>query len=213
MTQATVDYSVYLVTDTALCGSRGVPETARLAVKGGATVIQVRDKNASTSEFIALAKAVQTAITGTDAKLIINDNVEVARAIGADGIHIGQSDLPYHEARAIMGPEAIIGLSVETMEQVIQAEGWGVDYMGISPVFDTPTKTDTAAAWGLDGLALARHATSRPLVGIGGIGPDNAADVIRAGANGVAVVSAICAAQDPEAAARNLLDQVRAARV
>lgn len=212
MNPLNVDYSVYLVTDSALCGIRGVPETARLAVAGGATVVQIRDKHASAPEFIALARATQAAIAGTGAKLIINDRLEVARAVGADGIHIGQSDMPYLDARRIMGPNAIIGLSVETMDHVAQAEEWGVDYMGISPIFDTPTKTDTAPAWGLDGLARARSATSCPLVGIGGINPENTADVIRAGADGVAVVSAICAAKDPEAAARNLLAQIDAAR-
>lgn len=213
MSRPRVDYSLYLVTDTALCASRGVPETARLAVAGGATVVQVREKSASTPEFIALAKAVKQALAGTRARLIINDNLDVALAVQADGVHIGQSDTPYAEARRILGREAIIGLSVENMEQVAQAQTWDVDYLGVSPVFETPTKTDTAPAWGLDGLRRLRSATSLPLVGIGGIGPGNAADVIRAGADGVAVVSAICAAPDPEAAARRLLAQVQAARV
>ncbi|MBU1001998.1 MAG: thiamine phosphate synthase [Proteobacteria bacterium] len=213
MSRFDVDYSLYLVTDSTLCGSRGVPETARLAVAGGATVVQVREKSASTPEFIALAKAVKTAIAGTRARLIINDNLDVALAVEADGVHIGQSDTPYPEARRIMGPEAIIGLSVETMDQIAQASAWDVDYLGVSPVFETPTKTDTAPAWGLDGLRRLRSATPVALVGIGGIGPLNAADVIRAGADGVAVVSAICATPDPEAAARSLFAQVRSARI
>lgn len=211
MTRPAPDYSLYLVTDPVLCAARGVAETVRLAVAGGATVVQVREKNASRGDFIAVARAVKAVLAGTGVPLVINDNLDVALAVEADGIHVGQSDTPASEARAAMGPQAIVGLSVETMAQAAEAETLPVDYLGVSPVFDTPTKTDTAPAWGLTGLAELRAATTLPLVGIGGIGAANAAEVIRAGADGVAVVSAICAAPDPERAARDIRAAVRAA--
>jgi len=212
MSRSRPDYAVYLVTDSGLCAERGVAETVRLAVAGGATVVQVREKTAPTEDFIALARAVKAVLAGTKVPLIINDNLDVALAVGADGVHVGQSDTPAQEARAALGPEAIVGLSVETMDQAREAENLPVDYLGVSPVFDTPTKTDTAPAWGLDGLTKLRRSTRLPLIGIGGIGADNAADVIRAGADGVAVVSAICAAIDPAEAARVLALRVQEAR-
>lgn len=212
MRRPRVDWSVYLVTDTKLCGERGVIETARQSAKGGAGVIQIREKHASTRAFIELAQAVQEAIKGTGAVLVINDRVDVALAVAAHGVHIGQSDMPYPDARRILGPDAIIGLSVETMDDVREAEQWDVDYLGVSPVFETPTKADTAPAWGLDGLAKLPAATGKPLIGIGGIDTHNAADVIRAGADGVAVVSAICAAPDPRAVTESLSLAVEKAR-
>ncbi|WP_461208279.1 thiamine phosphate synthase [Desulfocurvus sp. DL9XJH121] len=204
MSRPAADLSVYFVTDSALCAPRGVPETARLAALGGAGVVQVREKHASTREFIDLARAVKNAIADTGALLLINDRVDVALAVGADGAHVGQSDMPYDEARRILGPDALIGLSVETMDQAREAEGWDVGYLGVSPLFDTPTKTDTAPAWGLDGLAELRRTSHHRLVAIGGINAANAADAARAGAHGVAVVSAICTASDPQVAAREL---------
>lgn len=212
MTRPAPDYSLYLVTDPVLCAARGVAETVRLAVAGGATVVQVREKDAELADFIAVARAVKAVLAGTGVPLVINDNIEVAQAVGADGIHVGQSDTPVAEVRAALGPQAIVGLSVETMAQAAEAEALPVDYLGVSPVFDTPTKTDTAPAWGLDGLSRLRAATSLSLVGIGGINAANTAEVVRAGADGVAVVSAICSAPDPEAAARDLIQQIENAR-
>jgi thiamine-phosphate pyrophosphorylase len=120
--------------------------------------------------------------------------------------------MPFHEARRLLGPEALIGLTVETFDDAFEAATWDVDYLGISPVFPTPTKTDTGPAWGLDGVARLRRASQHVLIGIGGINAGNAADVIRAGADGVAVVSALCAAPDPREAARELATAVAAAR-
>jgi len=128
----------------------------------------------------------------------------VALAVGADGVHIGQRDMPCDIARRLMGPRALIGLSVETWEDVQRAGALDVDYLGVSPVFETPTKTDTKGHWGLEGLSRIRAATRRPLVAIGGLNASNAAEVIRAGADSVAVVSAICVADDPYQAAREL---------
>ncbi|HOI45763.1 MAG TPA: thiamine phosphate synthase, partial [Candidatus Aminicenantes bacterium] len=125
-------------------------------------------------------------------------------AAGADGVHLGQSDMPVREARRLMGPDALIGVSVETLEQAQEAEKEDVDYLGVSAIFATPTKKDTAAEWGLGGLERLRPLSRRTLVAIGGLNDENAAAVIRAGADGIAVVSAVCAAGDPEKAARRL---------
>ena len=213
MTRPRTDWSVYLVTDTPLCGARGVAETARQAALGGAGVVQIREKHAGTRAFIDTAHEVRKAIEGTGALLVINDRVDVALAVGAHGVHLGQTDMRVDDARRILGPDAVIGLSVETMDQVVEAEALDVDYLGVSPIFDTPTKTDTAPAWGLEGLAKLPGVTGKPLVAIGGIAPRNAADVIRAGADGLAVVSAICAAPDARVAAQALRAAVEQARI
>ena len=192
MTRPAPDYGVYLVTDAAQCGARGVARTARLAVAGGASVVQLREKALGTRAFVALAREVLAALAGSGALVLVNDRVDVALAAGAHGVHVGQGDMHPGDARRLLGPDAIIGLSVETLAQAGAAEALDVDYYGVSPVFATPTKTDTGPAWGLEGLARLRAATARPLVAIGGIGPANAAGVLRAGADGLAVVSAIC---------------------
>jgi len=143
--------------------------------------------------------------------LIINDRLDVALAVGADGVHVGQEDMPYETARRLMGPKAIIGLSVETWNDVERAESLDCDYLGVSPVFATPTKTDTKEPWGVDGLAKIRAFSRHPLVGIGGLHAGNAEAVVLAGADGVAVVSAVCASPDPFQASRELTGIIRAA--
>ena len=141
--------------------------------------------------------------------LIINDRIDIALACGAQGVHLGQSDMPVEKARALLPPEVFIGWSVETLAQVAQSAALPVDYLGVSPVFATPTKTDTARPWGLEGLQQVRATTTLPLVAIGGVHAGNAAAVRAAGADSLAVVSAICSAPDPRASAqelRNLID-------
>lgn len=195
---------LYLVTDRGLCGARPVEEVVLLAVKGGVSVVQLREKGLPTRRFIEQASRIKEILTPFSVPLIINDRVDVALGVGADGIHIGQGDMPYDVARRLMGPEAIVGLSVETWEDVENAQDLDVDYLGVSPVFETPTKMDTKAAWGLDGLARIKAFSRHPLVAIGGLGRENAEAVIRAGADCIAVVSAICSAEDPLIAAREL---------
>ncbi|PKN60034.1 MAG: thiamine phosphate synthase [Deltaproteobacteria bacterium HGW-Deltaproteobacteria-11] len=195
---------LYLVTDRALCGHRTVEEVVLMALRGGAACIQLREKDASTRDFVEEAQRIKAIMAPFRAFLIINDRIDVALAVGADGVHIGQRDMPYEIARKLLGPRAIIGLSVETLEDVERAGALDVDYLGVSPVFETPTKTDTKGRWGLEGLSRIRAATRRPLVAIGGLNASNAADVIRAGADAIAVVSAICAAPDPYQVAREL---------
>ncbi|WP_449371063.1 thiamine phosphate synthase [Thiomonas sp.] len=194
---------LHLVTDAALCGPRGVQAVAAEAVRGGATCVQLREKHLDTRLFVERARALKSLLAPLGVPLIINDRLDVALAVGADGVHVGQSDMPPEVVRRWM-PQALIGLSVENPEQVRAAAGLPVDYLGVSPVFATPSKSDAAPALGLDGLRALRALTGLPLVAIGGIDLDNAAQVMRAGADGLAVVRALCAAPDPAAAARAL---------
>ena len=164
---------------------------------GGARYVQLREKDTSTRSFIELAVRLKKLLKPAGVPLLINDRVDVALASGADGVHVGQEDMPYETARKLMGPSAIIGLSVETWEDVVSAQTLDVDYLGVSPVFDTPTKTDTKGMWGLEGLARIRAYSRHPLVGIGGLNAANAEAAVLAGADCIAVVSAICADPDP----------------
>ncbi len=200
----TFDPTLYLVTDRGLARGRDLVDLVTAAVRGGVTLVQLREKSCSTREFLALARALRARLEPLSIPLIINDRVDIALASGASGVHIGQSDMPYGDARRLLGPDAIIGLSVETMAQAEEAARLDVDYLGVSPVFSTPTKTDTTTEWGLEGLAALARVSPHPLVAIGGINRTNVAAVRDAGAAGVAVVSAICASDDPEAAAREL---------
>jgi thiamine-phosphate pyrophosphorylase len=206
------DWSLYLVTDRRLAGARSLEDLVRAALRGGVTAVQLREKECATRDFVELARALRAILAPAGVPLVVNDRVDVALAAGADGIHIGQSDMEYRDARRLLGPDAIIGLSVETPEQAGRAASFDVDYLGVGPVFPTPTKSDAAPAWGIEGLAALRRASRHLLVAIGGIHRENVADVIRAGADGIAVVSAICAAPDPEQAARDLGAAISSAR-
>ncbi len=209
------DFGLMLVTDRALSGGRAVEKIIEAAVSGGVTIVQLREKEATTREFVALGRRVAEIIRPRRIPLIINDRVDVALAVLADGVHLGATDMNAADARSILGPKAIIGLSVENEEQAVAADILDVDYFGVSPIFPTPTKTDTGAAWGIEGLWRLRPLVRKPLVAIGGVNPGNAARVLEAGADGLAVVSAICSARDPEAAARELraiLDSKRGRR-
>jgi thiamine-phosphate pyrophosphorylase len=207
-----IDWGLYLVTDRQLAGPRSLEDLVRAAVRGGATVVQLREKDICAREFIDLARRLKIFLADTGVPLIVNDRVDVALAARADGVHLGQTDMDPRDARRLLGPDAIIGLSVETREQAERADPLDVDYLGISPIFSTPTKPGLTGAWGIEGLAGLRALSRHALVAIGGISAANAAEVMRTGADGVAVVSAICAAPDPEAAARELLRIVREAR-
>ncbi|MDG5767256.1 thiamine phosphate synthase [Balneolales bacterium ANBcel1] len=202
---ATPDYRLYLVTDSGMTGPGRLADCAAEAAMGGATMVQYREKSASTAQLIREAETLLHKLRPMGIPLIINDRVDVALAIGADGVHVGQNDMDPQTARRLMGPDAIIGYSVETPEQAQMAELWDIDYLGVSPIFATPTKTDTGIPWGLDGLRTLRTSTRIPLVAIGGMNRETIAETLKAGADGVAVVSAICAAGDPRMAARELL--------
>ena len=196
-----VDWSLYLVTDRALSLGRPIEEIVLAAVDGGVTAVQLREKDCSTREFVALACNLKQLLTPRGVPLLINDRIDVALASHADGMHIGQSDMQYRDARRLLGAAALIGLSVETLEQAAEAEAWDCDYLGVGPIFPTATKPDAAAAWGLDRLTELRRISRHRLVAIGGIGASNAAMVAATGVDGIAVVSAICSAPDPGAAA------------
>ncbi|MCG8480942.1 MAG: thiamine phosphate synthase [Spirochaetales bacterium] len=195
---------LYLVTDEILCRGRPVEEVVSAAVRGGVSMVQLREKELSTRPFIERAVLLKDLLAPHGIPLIINDRVDVALAAGADGVHLGQHDMPYEKARRLLGPTAVVGLSVETLAQVEEADGVYLDYLAVSPVFPTASKTDTGEGWGLEGLSAVRRATSLPLVAIGGINAANAASVVRAGADTLAVVSAICSADEPERVAREL---------
>lgn len=197
-------WELYLITDRALAGGRSLEALVEAAVRGGATAVQLREKNCCTRDFVELGRALARLLAPLDVPLIVNDRLDVALAIGAAGVHIGQRDMDYAAARRLLGPDAVIGLSIETVEQARAAESLDADYLGVGPVFPTPTKADAAAALGLAGLAQVRAVSRHTLVAIGGIAVGNARQAIDAGADGVAVVSAICAAGDPERAAREL---------
>lgn len=207
-----IDYSLYLVTDRGLARGRAVLDVVRTAVQGGVTCVQLREKTCSTREFIEAARAVKEFLHSRGVPLIINDRVDVALAVGADGVHLGQQDMPLAMARAIVTDTMLIGISVESLADAVAAQGGGADYLGVSPIFATPTKTDAAAPLGLEGLRAIRRAVHLPLVAIGGLNRQTAAVVIRGGADGIAVVSAIVAAEDPEQAARELVQAIRSAR-
>ena len=200
--------TLYLVTDRELAGERPIDDVVNEAVAGGVTCVQVREKHTTTRAFVDQAQRIRRVLDGTGVPLLINDRVDVALAVGADGVHLGQGDLHYPAARSLLGPNAIIGLSVETPADVDEAEEWDVDYLAVSPVFTTPTKRDTRGSWGLDGVERVREMSRHPLVAIGGINLRNAADVMRSGADGIAVVSAICSAPDPRRAAAELRRRV-----
>jgi thiamine-phosphate pyrophosphorylase len=199
---------VYLVTDRSLCGPRSVAEIVIQAAKAGVAYVQLREKNISTRSFVEEAQAIKKILMPYNIPLIINDRVDVALASQAEGVHIGQDDMPYAIVRRLMGPKAIIGLSVETWQDVEESRDLDVNYLGVSPVFATPTKTDTKEPWGLGGLARIKAFSRHPLVAIGGINETNARAVMNAGADCLAVVSAICAAVDPAEATLNLRNKI-----
>ncbi len=209
-----IDATVYLVTDTALCGGpAGVLETVRQAVHGGVTAVQVRDSSATTRELAALCAAVLEALRGTGVPLIVNDRVDVALAVGVDGVHVGQRDLHPLAARRLIGPDKHLGLSISTAAELVEAldlPAGTVDLLGVGPIRDTPSKTDASPALGFEGLAAICRSSPLPCVAIGGLGVTDIADLKSSGAVGLAVISAICGRVDPKAETRELVSAWRA---
>lgn len=200
-----LDYlKLYLVTDSGLSLGRPIDKVVERAVAGGVTVVQLREKTASTREFYKLAVRLKDILRGTGVPLIINDRLDIALACDAEGLHIGQSDMPYSIARKILGPEKIIGLSTDTFAELEEANAWDVDYVAVQ-AYDTQTKADAARPLGPEGMRKARSLTRHPLVAIGGIHLSNAADISAAGADSIAVVSEIMSAKDPEKASADLM--------
>ncbi|ASI94379.1 thiamine phosphate synthase [Vibrio rotiferianus] len=197
-------YRLYLVTDDQQ-DLATLKRIVRKAVEGGVTMVQAREKHGDVRAFIERAQAIKDVLKDTDVPLIINDRVDVALAVDADGVHLGQSDMPATIARELIGPNKILGLSIENEQQLAEADSLPIDYIGLSAIFATPTKTNTKKHWGIDGLKMALEATSLPIVAIGGINESNIPQLSITGVHGLALVSAICHAEDPKAASEYLL--------
>ena len=192
---------LYLVTDSELCRGRSLVDVVGAAVRGGVSCVQLREKTLDTGAFVAQATRLKALLAPLGVPLVINDRIDVALACGADGVHLGQRDMAVSTARRLLPPHVFIGWSVESLDDVLRSATLPVDYLGVSPVYATATKTDTGPAWGLAGLRAVRAATALPLVAIGGITVANARAVLDAGADALAVVSALCAADDPQVSA------------
>lgn len=203
------DLRLYLVTDPHLVAGRGLVPTVLAAVKGGATLVQYRDKVASDADCARDAASLLEALRPLGIPLIINDRPAIARAIGADGVHVGQTDGDVRRVRDLVGETMIVGLSAGTRAEFEAVPGDGtVDYLGVGPIFATGTKPDHDPPLGIQGLARLMPVAPLPCVAIGGIGLGSARAIRDTGVAGIAVVSAICAAADPEAAARALRDAI-----
>jgi thiamine-phosphate pyrophosphorylase len=205
-------YELYVITDEEIGQGLSHAELARRAVAGGADVIQLRDKRFSGRALLNAAVAVRKVTRDAGALFIVNDRLDVALAAGADGVHLGASDLPIGEARRLAPPGFIIGASVGSAAAAVRAAAEGADYVALSPTFSTGSKDDAGPGHGLAVLSAVRAAVSLPLVAIGGINAANVADVIAAGADGVAVISAVVGKADVTAAARDLRARIAAAK-
>jgi len=206
------DLSLYLVLDPDLCRSHSMVETTMAAIAGGATLIQLRDKKADTDELIRIGRELMHAMEGTNVPLIVNDDIDAAIAIGAHGLHVGQDDLPSQIARDRIGPDKIIGLSIESEEVAQKVDHSIVDYVGIGPIFATPTKPDHKPAIGFDGLEKLVRMVGLPSVAIGGLKSEHILPVLESGADGLAVVSAICGQPDPEQATAQIAEKLKSAK-
>jgi thiamine-phosphate pyrophosphorylase len=203
-----LNWKLYVITDKAGAEKRPLKETVRLAIEGGADVIQLRDKAASDRELARMAEELLTVTRPKRIPLIINDRISVAASVGADGVHLGQDDDSLDKARKILGPDAIVGRSTHSREQAIKAQTEGFDYIGVGPVFATPTKPSYEAV-GLELVRFAAGSIRIPFVAIGGIDPSNAGQVKKMGAKTIAVVRAIMAGDSPDGAARLLKESMK----
>ena len=194
--------------DRAAARKRDLVWITRCAIDGGADVIQLRDKTASIPQLLEEAKRLRAVTRAAHVPLIINDHVDVAVAVGAEGVHLGQEDLPVSVARTRLGKGTLIGKSTHSLEQAVAADQEALDYLAVGPLYSTPTKPDSVSV-GLPLIQQVRNRVSKPIVTIGGIDPATLPDVLAAGATCVAVVRAVCGADDPQAAAENLKRTIR----
>jgi thiamine-phosphate pyrophosphorylase len=199
------DLGVYLITDRSCCGSRSVEEVVIAAIDSGVTLVQLRDKNVDARPMLALGRRLLELLRPVGIGLIVNDRIDVAQVLDADGVHIGQQDIPYSEARRLLGPTKIIGVSVGSEAEAREAARWDVDYVGVGPVYATATKPDAGAALGPDETARLAKISCHRAVAIGGIDGANAVRLFEEGLEGVAVISTICSAADPGAATRQFV--------
>lgn len=207
-----MSYDLYVITDEDLAGGLPHAEIARRAVAGGADAVQLRDKVHGSRELVRIGREITEITRGSGALFIVNDRLDVALACGADGVHLGQGDIRSCVARQLAPPGFIIGISVGTAEEARQAEAEGADYVALSPTFSTGSKADAGPGLGLHRLAEIRKAVSIPLIAIGGITRENVQEVIRAGADGIAVISAVVSAPDIAEAARALRSRIEQAK-
>jgi thiamine-phosphate pyrophosphorylase len=199
---------LHVITDTTLQSRFTHAELAERAIAGGADVVQLRHKGWTTRELVAAAVEVQAVCRRHGVPLIVNDRLDVALAVGAAGVHLGQEDLPADLARPLLPAGGLLGASARTEERILAAVAAGADYIGYGPVFPTSSKPDAETAKGVEGLRRMRRATDCPIVAIGGITVERVAGVIAAGAHGIAVISAVCCRPDPEAATRQLKEEI-----
>lgn len=203
-----MNYDLYIITDQRISHGKSHLEVAEAALAGGATVIQFRDKEMEDSEAIEVCRKIYELTKKKGIPFIVNDRVEVARIVQADGVHLGQEDQSLDFARKILNQNQIIGISVETVEQAIKAEKEGADYLGVGPIYPTATKLDAGRALGVTRLKEIKEAVNIPVIAIGGIDEDNLEEVLRAGADGIAVISAVVGAPDITQACRKLKSKI-----
>ena len=198
-----IDYSLYLCTDRSIMSDTSIEECVEKSLKGGVSVVQIREKDCPGKEFLQIAKSVKEITKRYNVPLIINDRVDVAIAVGADGVHVGQDDLPCADVRSLVGEDMIIGVSASSLTEALKAQQDGADYIGVGAMFATDTKTD-AKVVSMEELDRIRREVSIPIVVIGGINKTTLPDFIGKGIDGIAVVSAIVSQNDVESAAREL---------
>ena len=208
----TVIPRLYAIIDPGQAGGRPLLEVAAALLSSGVRLIQLRDKQAASRDLYERAQLVAECVHRGGGIFIVNDRADVAWAVNADGVHVGQDDLPVEPARAIVGPDKLVGFSTHNLEQVRIADLSSADYVAFGPIFATASKEQPDPVVGVEGLREARKATSKPLVAIGGITPENARGVIEAGADSVAVIRALVGAPDIRKRAEEFLDQVRGGR-
>ncbi len=204
-----VDLTLHVLTDRKLSLGRSHVEVARAAIAGGARLIQFREKEMSTRDLVETAQQLRALTRQAGVALIVNDRLDVALAVDADGVHVGQDDMPVLLARKLMGAGKIVGVSAGNLDEALRGVADGADYLGVGPVFATGSKADAGAPLGLAGLAEIKRHVSIPVVAIGGITAANVSDVLAAGADGIAVISAVVSQEDIAGATRELLNVMR----
>jgi thiamine-phosphate pyrophosphorylase len=204
-----IDYSLYLVTDRSILKGEDIFSATEKALKGGVTLVQLREKEISSLDFYNIALKMKELVSSYNVPLIINDRLDIALAVDADGLHIGQEDLPLKIARRLLGPSKILGYSVSNIKEAIFGEENGADYLGAGPVYPTGSKSDAGNPIGAEGLQKIKERVSIPVVGIGGIGTGNITEVKRTGIDGVSLISAILGSKDIEGTSRALITKWR----
>ena len=203
---------LHVITDTTLQSRFTHPQLAALAIQGGADTVQFRHKNGTTRELIQIAQEMQAVCTQHGVPLIVNDRADIALAVGANGTHFGQDDMPVAIGRRILSAETIIGASARTEEKILEAISEGADYIGFGPIYQTSSKSDAETPKGLERLRRMCEIAKCPVVAIGGITLQTAAEVIQAGAHGIAVISAVCGQPDPLTSTQKLMQEIRQAK-